>query len=108
MIEAVAQGNKAALAVDKWLQTGKLERVIYRPKRHDVAQCVDIEAYAGACRACAQEIPAEWRGGFVEVEIGFDERTAQEEAKRCLRCDLEWLECVGEPLPQAVESSETR
>jgi NADPH-dependent glutamate synthase beta subunit-like oxidoreductase len=109
VIEAVAQGNKVALAVDRWLETGALEKVVYQPKRHDVAQCVDIEEYASACRACAQEIPPEWRGGgFVEVEIGFDERTAQEEAKRCLRCDLEWLECVGEPLPQTLDTVETR
>jgi hypothetical protein len=55
---------------------------------------------------CAQEIPPEWRGGFAEVEIGFDEQMAREEAKRCLRCDLEWLECVGAPIPQPV-SEET-
>ncbi|MFL7793138.1 MAG: hypothetical protein AB8I69_13420, partial [Anaerolineae bacterium] len=109
VIEAVAQGNKVAMAVDRWLETGTLEKVVYQPKRHDVAQCADIEEYAGACRACAQEVPPEWRrGGFVEVEIGFDQRTAQEESKRCLRCDLEWLECVGEPLPQTLDAGETR
>ena len=25
---------------------------------------------------------------FIEVELGYDEATAMEEAKRCLRCDL--------------------
>jgi hypothetical protein len=25
---------------------------------------------------------------------------AQEEAKRCLRCDLEWMQRVGLPIPE--------
>jgi NADH-quinone oxidoreductase subunit F len=104
VIEAVAQGNKVALAVDAWLREGKLERVVYHPKRHDVPQYVNVEEYAGARRASPRVNPPEWRsGGFVEVESGFDEETACEEAKRCLRCDLEWLECVGEPIPEAAE-----
>jgi hypothetical protein len=28
----------------------------------------------------------------------LDEHVAQEECKRCLRCDLEWLERIGEPI----------
>jgi NADPH-dependent glutamate synthase beta subunit-like oxidoreductase len=44
---------------------------------------------------------AERPGTFCEVELGFDERTAREEAKRCLRCDLEWLDHMKIPRPQA-------
>ena len=103
VVEAVAQGNKSAIAVDTWLTSGKLGRIVYQPKRHDIAQCVDMEEYAHACRATPAVLPPEWRSGeFVEVEIGFGEETAQEEAKRCLRCDLEWLEYVGEPIPQPL------
>jgi hypothetical protein len=29
------------------------------------------------------------------VELLLDEETIREECKRCLRCDLEWLESVG-------------
>jgi hypothetical protein len=28
-------------------------------------------------------------GGFAEVELGFGEEVSVEEAKRCLKCDLE-------------------
>lgn len=107
VIEAVAQGNKVALAVDRWLNTGKLERVVYQPKRHDIPLCANLEEYAQACRACVPEVPPEWRVGcgFVEVEMGFDEATAREEAKRCLRCDLEWLERMGEPIPEMAAPS---
>jgi heterodisulfide reductase subunit A len=36
------------------------------------------------------------RGGFAEVELGFDEKAAIEEAKRCLNCGVcsECMECV--------------
>jgi NADH-quinone oxidoreductase subunit F len=101
VIQAVDQGNKVALAVDTWLSNGKLERVVYHPTRHDVAQSVNMEDYADARRKEPQSLPPEWRsGGFVEVELGFDEGTAQEEARRCLRCDLEWLELIGESIPE--------
>jgi hypothetical protein len=85
-----------------WLTAGKLERVVYQPRRHDVAQQFNMADYAEVGRADPREFPVEWRAasGFTEIEIGFDEKAAQEEAKRCLRCDLEWLERVGEPLPK--------
>ena len=46
---------------------------------------------------------AEREGNFREVELGLDEAAAQAEAKRCLRCDLEWLDRVGLPRPAAAE-----
>jgi NADH-quinone oxidoreductase subunit F len=103
VIEAVAQGNQVALAVDTWLATGKLDKVIYKPKRHDIAQHFNMEEYADARRPHPRELPYEWRSasGFTEIEIGFDELMAQEEARRCLRCDLEWLERIGQPIPKA-------
>jgi NADH-quinone oxidoreductase subunit F len=108
VIQAVDHGNRVALAVDAWLSRGKLDRVAYQPKRHDVAQHVNMEEYAGARRKEPQSLPPEWRsGGFVEVELGFEERTAQEQAKRCLRCDLEWLEIIGESIPEPEIHRET-
>jgi len=46
----------------------------------------------------------EKRKGFAEVELGFDEKTAIEEAKRCLNCGVcsECLECVKACEPQAI------
>jgi NADH-quinone oxidoreductase subunit F len=102
VIDAVAQGNKVAMAVENWLTTGKLDRIVYRPRRHDISQIINLEDYAHAPRAVPRVLPAEWRSatGFTEIEMGFDEIAAQEEAKRCLRCDLEWLERIGEPIPE--------
>ncbi len=102
VIDAVAQGNKVAMAVDQWLTTGKVERIVYQPQRHDMAQYVKLEDYAQARRAVPRILPADWRvgTGFAEIEMGFDETMAQEEAKRCLRCDLEWLERKELPIPE--------
>ena len=98
VIEAVAQGNQVALAVDTWLTTGRLDKVIYKPQRHDIAQHFNMEEYADARRPHPRQLPYEWRSasGFTEIEIGLDELMAQEEARRCLRCDLEWLERIGQ------------
>ncbi|HSB68189.1 MAG TPA: FAD-dependent oxidoreductase, partial [Candidatus Methylomirabilis sp.] len=97
VIGAVAQGNKVAMAVEAYLTTGKLEPIVYRPAAHEVARTVDPAEYAQARRASAGMLPTAWRaGGFVEVEMGFDEATAQAEAKRCLRCDLEEMESADQ------------
>ena len=101
VIEAVAQGNKVALAVDTWLTTGQLGRIVYRPKWHYAEQTVNILDYANARRPELRMLSPEERQqqGFAEVELGYDEVTAQEEARRCLRCDLEWLQLVGNVVP---------
>ncbi len=102
VIEAVAQGNKVAMAVETYLTTGKLEPIVYRSLAHHVPQVVDPAEYAHAARARSEMLLPAWRsGGFVEVEMGFDEATAQAEAKRCLRCDLEELESAGEAASHA-------
>jgi NADH-quinone oxidoreductase subunit F len=102
VIEAVAQGNQVAAVVDNWLTTGELEKAIYRPPRHDIPLFFNIEDYADARRPYPRVLLPQERqpdeDHFIEIEMGFDEQTAREEARRCLRCDLEWLRRIGEPL----------
>ncbi len=104
VIEAVAQGNQVADEVDHYLRTGRTELVVVRPGYEIIEQRFDLEQYAEATRPQTREIPVEERrGNFHEVELLFDERTVQEECKRCLRCDLEWLEEMGleyAPVPE--------
>ena len=102
VVQAVAHGNQAALAVDHWLTTGELGPVHYRPVRHDIPQLYNIDDYAEAQRPKIGMLDPKERIGrqdFSEVETGLEEKTIQEECKRCLRCDMEWLERIGEPLP---------
>jgi len=106
VIQAVAQGNRVADTVDNYLRTGRSELVVVRPGYEVVEQQFDLEQYAKATRPQTQEISVEKRyGNFNEVELLFDEETVQEECKRCLRCDLEWLETMGlehTPVPERV------
>ncbi|UCG37032.1 MAG: FAD-dependent oxidoreductase, partial [Candidatus Bathyarchaeota archaeon] len=89
IVKASASGRKAAFAIDKysggtgnlvdsfaevekpnpWL--GKVEKFGY--KQSPQMTCLPIE---------------ERKGNFSEVELGYDEEMAREEANRCLRCDL--------------------
>jgi hypothetical protein len=63
-------------------------------------QLYNLDDYASALRPHVAELPVvERRGNFREVELGYDEHTAREEAKRCLRCDLEWLDVMKIPRP---------
>ncbi len=102
VVQAVAHGNQVALVVDHWLQTGELGGVYYHPKRHDIPQLFNLDDYADTRRPRPRLLTPDERQslhGFHEVELAYDERTMQEECKRCLRCDLDWLQRIGEPLP---------
>jgi len=96
VIEAIAQGERAAIAVDRYLRGEPLDSIILvgqappcpdqasespdgeegeveeRPR--EVVPCLDARARAG---------------NFEEVEIGFDEAAAKCEASRCLHCHRE-------------------
>jgi NADH-quinone oxidoreductase subunit F len=96
VVEAVAQGNRVAEAVAHYLRTGRVGLVAVRPGYEIIEQQFDLEQYAAATRPPTPEIPVEERrGNFDEVELLLDKKTVQEECKRCLRCDLEWLDAVG-------------
>ncbi len=106
VIQAVAQGNRVADTVDNYLRTGRSDLVVVRPGYEVIEQPFDLDQYAKATRPQTREMPIEERrGNFDEVELLFDEETIREECKRCLRCDLEWLETMGlgpMPVPERV------
>jgi NADH-quinone oxidoreductase subunit F len=107
VVQAVAHGNQVALVVDHWLQTGELGGVYYHPQRHDIPQRFNLADYADARRPGPQMLTPNQRHslhGFDEVELAYDEHTIQEECKRCLRCDLDWLHEMGlEPIGLEAE-----
>jgi NADH-quinone oxidoreductase subunit F len=92
VIEAVAQGNKVAVAVDTYLKTGELVNPVWDPKYGFAEQLFNIDDYADARRPVMPELEvAERIKNTEEVELGLSEHDTREECKRCLRCDLEWL-----------------
>lgn len=86
--EAIASGRKAALKIDKYLGgSGVLEDKFVEVESDP---CLGKEeGFAYKPRIAMPCLPVEKRrGSFAEVELGFDEERAREEADRCLRCDL--------------------
>jgi NADPH-dependent glutamate synthase beta subunit-like oxidoreductase len=89
VIEAIADGQKAAINIDKLLGgNGILPQdtgfSITKPDEETLAQSIP--------RAEEKFIPLDKRTrGFAEVVLGLDRQQAMGEAGRCLRCDLEQL-----------------
>jgi NADH-quinone oxidoreductase subunit F len=104
IVQAIAHGNLVAVAVDEWLRTGQATKPRFITPRHDIAPRHDFDDFATAQRPAMPKLDlAQREGTFREVELGLDEAAAQAEAKRCLRCDLEWLDRLGLPRPAAPE-----
>jgi NADH-quinone oxidoreductase subunit F len=91
VIEAVAHGNRAAEAVDHYLRTGAAAKVDVGLDVHLPELTWQMEDYSHAARIQPGQLAvSERRGSFCEVELPVAEEKICEEAKRCLRCDLEW------------------
>jgi NADH-quinone oxidoreductase subunit F len=93
VIEAIAAGRRAAIAIDKYLK-GDTSRVeIYDLKAGVVGELPSQETeetWETQPRMAVPTLPTEQRKmSFAEVELSFSEERARQEAKRCLRCDLE-------------------
>lgn len=98
VIDAIAAGRRAALAIDKYFKgdTSRVAMYDLRPAAvaQDVARKEDSGDEEGVWKARhREEMPvmplSERRRGFSEIELGFSADRAQYEARRCLRCDLE-------------------
>jgi NADH-quinone oxidoreductase subunit F len=92
VVEAIAAGKRGAIAIDKYLR-GDTSRVeIYDLKPAVVKQVTkeEEETWEEQPRVKMPSLPVpERKHGFSEIEQGFSEEQAKQEAKRCLRCDLE-------------------
>ena len=95
VIAAIAAGKDAAISIDRYLKGISLtEGRQITPKK---VEQVSKEGVKPSTRASMPLLKLDQRkGSFAEVEQGFDEKTAIEEAKRCLNCGVcsECLECV--------------
>jgi len=98
VIEAIAAGRKTASSIDKYLGgTGDIEEILV--KREVNPYFGRDELFADKARASMRCIPAKERiNSFTEVELGFDDKTAEEEASRCLKCDVR-LTISQAPMP---------
>jgi len=100
IVQAIAHGNLVAVAVDEWLRTGKCSKPRFTTPRHDIPLGCKLDDFATAHRTQNPRVPlAERENNFKEVELGYSEDISRNEAKRCLRCDLEWLDLMKVPRP---------
>ncbi len=86
VIEAIATGQRAAQAIDVFLGgKGELPRDDgFAPKNKPSEAEAEIPRHPVPSLAVDKR-----RDNFAEVFKGFSSQTAQAEARRCLRCDLE-------------------
>jgi NADH-quinone oxidoreductase subunit F len=96
VIEAIADGKRASLMIDRYL-TGRQLRLLKKVRLPSIyiepllLEEDDDESEVLAERATEEAVPAaKRRTNFVEVELGLSQQAAMTEAKRCLRCDLDF------------------
>ncbi|MCK5011512.1 MAG: FAD-dependent oxidoreductase, partial [Deltaproteobacteria bacterium] len=93
IIESIAAGRRGAVAIDKYLQGDETPVLFVDEKEETPSETVEEElkdVEEEKLRVKMPTAPPEDRiHDFREIELGFTEEKACEEAKRCLRCDLE-------------------
>ena len=94
VIAAVAAGKEAAISIDRHLRGVDLKEG--RPKAVKRVKEVSKKGVKEKARPAMPTLDPKKREGFAEVELGLDEKTAVEEALRCLNCGVcsECMECV--------------
>ena len=97
VIEAIAAGKKAAFMIEQYLE-GKSMRMPQEVVLPDIfVKPVenDVEDEGSQVRAKTPMLPVDKRmGSFAEVELALSEKDAKCEARRCMRCDLDFTQPV--------------
>ena len=101
VIDAIAAGKKAAVMMDRYIKGEDLRQPDAVPLPDVYIEPPELEeGEASAPRGHCPMVSAEDRtSSFVEVEQSFNRQDALQEAKRCLRCDLEFVKDEAETLP---------
>ncbi|MBI5563446.1 MAG: FAD-dependent oxidoreductase, partial [Chloroflexi bacterium] len=101
VIEAVDSGHTAARSILRYLQQERLEPPprpelpIVKLTRDEIAARIARGEIKRQPRVPLPELPVERRiDNFVEVEGGYDDQSAQQEAARCLACGI-CSECMS-------------
>ncbi|MBI4330402.1 MAG: FAD-dependent oxidoreductase [Chloroflexi bacterium] len=88
VIQAIAQGRDAASAIDRFLGGDGVIDEVLSPEETDLRP-IDAQEEEKRRPAMALKPAAARTRSFEQVEQGYTIEQAIEEAKRCLRCDLE-------------------
>ena len=100
-IGAIAQGKRAALAIDRKLRTGSaagadFHFASFKHHFHDVTRTELADVTVDEKRQHLPELPPKERiKDFREVEGGYDPKQAGTETRRCLECGcVEYYDCM--------------
>ena len=93
-VEAIADGKRAARAIDAYLRGSEgHRREVFQITVHESHTYRQYEEFEQLPRQPVPSLPIDRRIGVAQVELGYDEATARQEARRCLRC---WINTVFE------------
>jgi NADH-quinone oxidoreductase subunit F len=98
VVDAIAAGKKAAQVIDRYLHGEELAESpkVKLPEVFIEPVAVGDEEYEEVTRAEPATLPAKSRKkSFAEVELPLSVEQAKREARRCLRCDLEFTQHTG-------------
>ncbi|MGA1790949.1 MAG: FAD-dependent oxidoreductase [bacterium] len=105
-VEAMISGREAAISIDRYLNTEDMRKGRETKKVFEKAEPekerwnVEVKPRVKMPRLRLEER----RGNFKEVDLGFSEEMAMEEARRCLNCGVcsECMECVATCKAEAI------
>jgi len=105
VVEAVESGKRAAESIRRYLTGQDLREGREEGWTYEKPSVQGVEFKPR--KAMAKLPPEQREGNFKEINLGFDEKTAREEAERCLKCGLcsECYQCVQACLAQAIDHS---
>jgi NADH-quinone oxidoreductase subunit F len=101
VVEAIADGKKAAVMIERYLKKEPLLQPIAPRRPSTYVEPVLEEDALSADRAETPRAAADWRKrNFAEVEVTLSQSEARKESLRCLRCDLEFTDSKDEKKEQ--------
>jgi NADH-quinone oxidoreductase subunit F len=91
VVEAIADGKKAAAIIERFIKNEPLLQPVSARLPQVYVEPDADETALGGDRAETPRAPADWRKrNFAEVEVTLSQAEARRESLRCLRCDLEF------------------
>jgi len=109
VVDAIAAGRKAAEVIDRYLHGKELAEPpkVKLPEVFIEPAAVGDEEYEEVTRAEPATLPAKLRKkSFTEVELPLSVEKAKREARRCLRCDLEFTQCKEDERAECIAVQE--
>jgi len=92
IIDAIANGKRAALSIDEYLRGARLTTFYHLSiEKIPTRRFTRPEDFEQHCREAPPTIDLQRRTGISEVETGYNEAQARRQAERCLACHIQTI-----------------